>query len=180
LVKKYETLAIIPILAVVYFCAAKVGLRFAFVHPSATALWALTGITLAAFLIFGLRVWPGIFLGAFLVNLSTVGTALTSIGIATGNTLEGVVGCYLINRFSRGQHTFDREQDIFKFALLAGVVSTTIPAHVEGGWAPRSGSARARSQPGLSTTGAARARATNRAGHGRGEGFFLQTYRAGV
>jgi integral membrane sensor domain MASE1 len=100
--KKHRTLAAVAVLAVVYVCAAKVGLRFAFVHPSATALWPPTGITLAAFLIFGFRVWPGIFLGAFLVNLTTVGTFLTSIGIATGNTLEGVLGCYLVKRFSRG------------------------------------------------------------------------------
>jgi diguanylate cyclase (GGDEF)-like protein len=130
LAKKHETLAIISILAVVYFCAAKVGLRFAFVHPSATALWAPTGITLAAFLIFGLRVWPGAFLGAFLVNLTTAGSVLTSIGIATGNTLEGVASCYLVKRFSHGRYTFDRARDIFKFALLAGVVSTTISATI--------------------------------------------------
>lgn len=128
--KKRETLAVSAVLAVIYFCAGKVGLRFAFVHPSATALWAPTGIALAAFLIFGFRVWPGIFLGAFLVNLATAGTALTSIGIAAGNTLEGLAGCYLVERFSRGQHTFERAQDIFKFAFFAGLVSTTISATI--------------------------------------------------
>src|SRR5690348_14023825 len=73
-------------LAVVYFGAAKLGLRFALVHPSATALWAPTGIALAAFLILGFRVWPAVFLGAFLANLTTAGTVLTSLGIAAGNT----------------------------------------------------------------------------------------------
>jgi len=81
--KKHEDLAIVAVLAVVYFGAAKLGLRFAFVNPSATALWAPTGITLAAFLIFGIRVWPGAFLGAFFANLTTAGTVLTSITIAT-------------------------------------------------------------------------------------------------
>jgi diguanylate cyclase (GGDEF)-like protein len=128
--KKWQDLAIVTVLAVVYFGAAKLGLRFAFVNPSATALWAPTGITLAAFLIFGFRVWPGAFLGAFFANLTTAGSVLTSIGIATGNTLEGVAGCYLIRRFARGPQVFDRAQDIFKFALLAGMVSTTISATV--------------------------------------------------
>jgi len=124
--KKRQNLAIVAVLAVVYFGTAKLGLRFAYVNPSATALWAPTGITLAAFLIFGFRVWPGAFLGAFFANLTTAGSVLTSIGIATGNTLEGVVGCYLVRRFARGKQTFERAQDIFKFAFLAGMVSTTI------------------------------------------------------
>ena len=128
--KKREDLAIVAVLAVVYFGTAKLGLRFAYVNPSATALWAPTGISLAAFLIFGFRVWPGAFLGAFFANLTTAGSVLTSISIATGNILEGVAGCYLIGRFARGQQAFERAQDIFKFALLAGMVSTTISATV--------------------------------------------------
>jgi diguanylate cyclase (GGDEF)-like protein len=128
--KKREDLAIVAVLAVVYFGTAKLGLRFAFVNPSATALWAPSGITLAAFLIFGFRVWPGAFLGAFFANLTTAGTILTSISLATGNTLEGIAGCYLVGRFARGPHAFERAQDIFKFAFLAGMASTTISATV--------------------------------------------------
>ena len=127
---KRGDLATAVVLAVVYFCAAKLGLRLAYVHPSATAVWAPTGIALAAFLILGYRVWPGIFLAAFLANLTTAGSVLTSIGVATGNTLEGVVGCYLVTRFARGQHAFERTLDIFKFAFLAGMVSTTVSATV--------------------------------------------------
>jgi len=128
--KKRGNVAIVAVLAVAYFGTAKLGLRFAFVNPSATAVWAPTGITLAAFLIFGFRVWPGAFLGAFFANLTTAGSVLTSISIATGNTLEGVAGCYLIKRFARGAQAFERAQDIFKFAFLAGMVSTTIGATV--------------------------------------------------
>ncbi|HTB93929.1 MAG TPA: MASE1 domain-containing protein [Candidatus Sulfotelmatobacter sp.] len=128
--KKHENLAIVAVLAVVYFGTAKLGLRFAYVNPSATALWAPTGITLAAFLVFGLRAWPGAFLGAFFANLTTAGSVLTSIGIATGNTLEGVAACYLVCRFARGQQVFERAQDIFKFAFLAGMVSTAISATI--------------------------------------------------
>jgi diguanylate cyclase (GGDEF)-like protein len=113
-----------------YFTAGKLGLKLAFIHASATAVWPCTGIALAAFLILGYRVWPVIFMGAFLLNLTTVGSVATSMGIAVGNTLEGVVGCYLVSRFACGQHAFERAQNIFKFAFLAGIVSTTISATV--------------------------------------------------
>ena len=100
-------LAVMVILASVYFVTAKLGLSMAFVHPSATAVWPPTGIALAAFLVLGYRVWPGIFLGAFLANLTTAGSVATTIGIATGNTLEGLAGGYLVNRFAHGSHTFE-------------------------------------------------------------------------
>ena len=114
----------------VYFVVGKLGLKLAFVHASATAIWPSTGIALFAFLIFGYRVWPVILTGAFLVNLTTAGSVATSISIAAGNTLEGVVGCYLVTRFAGGQRAFERAQDIFKFTFLAGMVSTTVSATV--------------------------------------------------
>src|SRR5580700_265602 len=87
-------------LALVYFVAGKLGLQLAYVHASATAVWPCTGIAIAALLLLGYRVWPGILIGAFLVNLTTAGSVETSIGIAIGNTLEGLAGCYLVSRFA--------------------------------------------------------------------------------
>lgn len=113
-------------LAAVYFVAGKLGLRLAFVHPSATALWPPAAIALTALLVLGYRVWPGIFLGAFLVNLTTAGSIATSLGIAMGNTLEGVLGAYLVNRFAGGRKAFEHARNFFKFAFLAGMVSTTV------------------------------------------------------
>src|SRR5919198_2722764 len=115
-------------LAVVYFVAAKLGLRLAFVHASATAVWPPTGIALAAFLILGRRVWPAIFAGAFLANISTAGSIATSIGIASGNTLEGFVAAYLVSRFAHGRQAFDQPRDVLKFAVLAAVLSTMVSA----------------------------------------------------
>ena len=123
-----KKLLVIATLATAYFFAGKLGLKMAFVHASATAVWPPTGIALAAFLVLGFRVWPAIFLGAFLANITTAGTVATSIGIAAGNTLEGVAGAWLVNRFANGCNAFDRVRDVFRFALLAGIISTTVSA----------------------------------------------------
>ena len=125
---RLQFMGIVLALAAVYVVAAKLGLMLAFVHASATAVWPPTGITLAAFLILGYRVWPGIFLGAFLANQLTAGSIITSLGIATGNTLEGLVGAYLMNRYAHGPHAFSSAAGVLKFAALAGLVSTTISA----------------------------------------------------
>lgn len=121
-------LAVLAGLLGVYFVAGKLGLKLAFAHPSATPVWPPTGIALAAFLILGYRVWPAILLGAFLVNLTTAGSLATSIGIAVGNTLEGLLGAYLVNRFAGGRNAFDRAQGVFKFAVYAGMLATTVSA----------------------------------------------------
>jgi integral membrane sensor domain MASE1 len=126
--QRSRTLIEILSLAAIYLLAGKLGLRLASANPSATAVWPCTGITLSAFLILGSRVWPGIFLGAFLVNVTTAGSVATSLGIALGNTLEGVAGWYLVRRFAGGLHVFERAQDIFKFAFFAGMVCTTVSA----------------------------------------------------
>jgi diguanylate cyclase (GGDEF)-like protein len=121
-------LLILAGLAAIYFVAGKFGLRLAFVNASATPVWPSAGIGLAAFLLLGYRVWPAILLSAFLVNVTTAGSVVSSVAIAIGNTLEGVVGAYLVNRFANGRECFDRPRDIFRFAGLVAVVSATISA----------------------------------------------------
>ena len=113
-----------------YFITGKLGLLFAPLNSSATAVWPPTGIALAAMLYYGHRVWPAILAGAFFVNLSTTGDVASSIGIAVGNTLEGVVGAYLVNRFANGLNAFRSARCIFAFTLCAAFLSTVIAATI--------------------------------------------------
>ena len=121
-------IALALLVSVAYFLLGKFSLRLALVHPSATAVWIPTGASLAAFLLLGYGIWPGVFFGAFLVNLTTAGSFATSMAIAIGNTLEAIVGTYLVNRFARGRKAFDRTQDVFRFALFAVLISTAVSA----------------------------------------------------
>src|ERR1051326_5309150 len=88
--RRFSTLPAIAVLTIVYLVAGKLGLRFASFHASASPVWPPVGIALAALLLLGYRVWPAIFVGAFLVNATTMGNIATSFGIATGNTLEAI------------------------------------------------------------------------------------------
>lgn len=117
-------------LAAVYYFSAKLGLRFAYINSSVTTIWPPTGIALAAFVLLGYRVWPAILCAAFLANLTTTGAVLPSIGIAIGNTSEGLLGAFLVNRFARGGRVFDRVRDILRFTALAALVSTTVSASI--------------------------------------------------
>jgi signal transduction histidine kinase/integral membrane sensor domain MASE1 len=123
-------LALLATLTLIYFAAGKLGLRLAFVNASASAVWPPSGIGLAAALVLGYSIWPAILLGAFLVNVTTSGAVATSIAIAVGNTLESIVGAYLINRFAHGRHVFERAHDMFAYVMLACIVSTSVSATV--------------------------------------------------
>src|SRR5437762_7770491 len=90
------------VLGGVYVVAGKLGLSLAFVHASASPVWPPTGIALAAFLTLGYRVWPAVFAGAFVVNIGTAGAVATSLAIALGNTLEGLLGAYLVIHYANG------------------------------------------------------------------------------
>ena len=115
-------------LATIYFVAGRLGMRLAFLNASATPVWPSAGIALAAFLILGTRIWPAILVGAFLVNYTVAGALVPSAGIALSNTLEGLVGTFLINRFANGRQCFARPSDIFRFAAITAVISTTVSA----------------------------------------------------
>ena len=117
-------------LATVYFLSAKVGLSLASINPSATAVWPPTGIAIASVLILGSRVWPGIWIGAFLANSTTAGSWATSAGIASGNTLEALAAALLVRQFAGGTRAFDRSAGTFRFVLYAAVISTALSASV--------------------------------------------------
>jgi PAS domain S-box-containing protein len=118
------------ILAFAYFAAGRLGLHFALVNPVASPVWPASGVALAAVVLLGRRVWPGVFLGAFLVNVSTTGRFPMSIAIAAGNTLEALLGAYLLDLFNDARRNFDRPGDVGRFFLLASLASTTVAATV--------------------------------------------------
>jgi len=115
-------LAAVGLIAALYFVAGKFGLTLASVHTNVSPVWPPTGIALAAVLLFGVRVWPGVFLGALLVNLTTPIPVTATVVISIGNTLEAVVAASLLRTFNF-RNSLDRARDVFKF-VCASIVCT--------------------------------------------------------
>ncbi|HET9419098.1 MAG TPA: MASE1 domain-containing protein [Chthoniobacterales bacterium] len=126
--KRFSTVSAIAALTALYFVAGKLGLHLAFLHRSASPVWPPAGIALAALLVLGYRMWPAIFIGAFLVNATTAGNVLTSLGIASGNTLEAVCGAWLVNHFAGGTKVFERARGVFQFAIAAMLSTLLSPS----------------------------------------------------
>jgi integral membrane sensor domain MASE1 len=117
-------------IAATYYGAAKLGLGLAFAAPSVTAVWPPTGIALAAVVLWGYRVWPGIALGACLANSWTGVPIFTTLGITVGNTLEALVGAYLLSEVGGFRPSLERVRDVLALAALAGIASTIVSATI--------------------------------------------------
>ena len=121
------TLELIAI-AIGYFGLAVSGLLVPWINPTATPLWPPTGLALALMLIRGYRIWPAIFLGAFLSTIAGSGSLSEAACIALGTPIAALAGAWLIDRWSHGRETFATPIGVAKFALIAFAPTAIISA----------------------------------------------------
>ena len=123
-------------LAFAYAITGKLGTFLAIPPGYATAIWPPSGIALAGILIYGYRIWPGILLGAFLVNFSnalvagSVAEIITSViitlAMSCGASLQAVAGAYLVHRYAGFPNSLTREKEVLWFFLFGGILSTLV------------------------------------------------------
>jgi signal transduction histidine kinase/CheY-like chemotaxis protein len=116
------------VLGVLYFLSAKIGISINTVSSHAALIWAPTGLAISALLIFGIRLWPAVFLGALFINMFTGTSVVVSSGIAVGNTLEAVVAAWLLLRSRDFHKQLDRYRDVWRFFVFAALLNTLISA----------------------------------------------------
>ncbi len=119
-----KSIALLLLLTLLYVGCARLGLLFATAHKQASPVWPVTGLAIAACSLFGLRVWPAVFVGAALANYDN-GTALpTSLIIGVGNTLEAVVGALLLRQFSQYRSLFGSQTE--PIAIICAALFATM------------------------------------------------------
>jgi PAS domain S-box-containing protein len=134
--------------AAAYTLIAQLGFRVATVHPVVASVWPPAGFALAILILFGLRFWPGIFLGALAANaLKDIPLPAAAL-MGFGNTWTAVLGAAALRRFGFDL-SFPRVRDAFALlgigALGSPVVAATIgtislhflagvPDHLAGLW----------------------------------------------
>ncbi|HXZ97151.1 MAG TPA: diguanylate cyclase [Burkholderiales bacterium] len=120
----------VGLLAAAYVAAAKASLLLAIPPGYATPIWPPSGIALAATLMLGARIWPGIWLGAALINFAVASSLVAAIVIGCGNTLEALAGAALVRRYIADVPPyFDRAWNVVTFVALAAL-SCTIAATI--------------------------------------------------
>ncbi len=129
---------LIALLAAAYFLTGWCGLALAIPPGYATAIFPASGIALAAVLLWGRQVWPGVFLGSFVLNLwisqgaaeISFATLVVPAVIAAGAALQCLVGAYLVRRFVSSGLALDDEGDIVRFLALGGPLGCLVSASV--------------------------------------------------
>ena len=130
-------LAHVALVAVLYFAAGKLGLLLAIPPGYATAVWPASGIALAAVLLLGYRVWPGILLGSFLINfrlppeassITMLGAFALPLSIGLGASLQALLSGMLIRRVLGDPITLVTAREIIRFMLLGGPLGCLVGA----------------------------------------------------
>lgn len=113
-------------LAAVYLITGYLGLKAPSFGNNITLLWLPTGIAVAALIRFGYRLFPGIWVGAFLVNLLIGSSAPTAASIAVFNTLAPLLTAWLLQR-SHFNTEFSHRRDVI-FLIAAAAAGMLISA----------------------------------------------------
>ncbi len=127
---------VLAAVAAVYFLTGKAGHLFLGENSLGTPVWPPSGLALAAVLLFGYRIWPGLLLGACAVGLSRWlapdGPGLPGLagmlGAALSATAEALAGAWLVRRFAQGCEAFNQPQTILPFLGLAAVLAPALAA----------------------------------------------------
>jgi len=114
----------IAFLAATYFAAAKLALLLAIPPGYATPIWPASGIALAALLMAGGAVWPGVWIGSFAANLSIEGSFVASFFIASGSAVQALAASTLLRRHVGVLHRFTQVEQVFKFVVLCALAAT--------------------------------------------------------
>ncbi len=125
-----ERAAAIALLALLYALVARFGLSIAPVGGFATLVWPPSGIALAALLVGGPQLWPGVAIGAFVANTWAGAPIEVAALIAIGNTLEASVGAYGLRRLCGGVPSLDLSSHVLWLVGAGAIASTLISASI--------------------------------------------------
>jgi PAS domain S-box-containing protein len=117
----------LSLVALAYFVTGWLGLQMPYAGSQITLVWLPTGIAVAALLRWGLGMWPGVSLGAFLVNLSTGASWPLAASIALGNTLAPMLTTVWLRRTQADATQIDRGQipSFIAAAIIGMLVSAS-------------------------------------------------------
>lgn len=117
-------------LAGVYVASGWFGLGFAFQYENVSLIWPPSGLCLAALIIWGPRLWIGVWLGTFGLSLINGSPVPVAVGFAVGNTLMAVVGSWLLVHVFDLRASLERVRDVLLLVFVGGALAAMISAGV--------------------------------------------------
>ena len=89
-----------------------------------TGFWPVAGVAIAFLYLFGLDLWPGVFIGAVAANYLVGTHFLPSLIMGTGNSLEAFLGAWLLRRSRGFSPTINKIKDATEIIFYAGILAS--------------------------------------------------------
>jgi len=126
-------------LAGIYCLMGWLGVQLAAPTGYATAVFPSSGIALAALILRGAKLWPGIFLGQFCLILLNFFTAsnpsgdlsiilIVGLTAGLGATLEAIIALWFIHQFIDADNPLNSAKGVLVFLFFAAALSSTASA----------------------------------------------------
>jgi integral membrane sensor domain MASE1 len=133
-----QSIRVVLGVAALYFLLALGSLQFLATAGLGTLLWPAAGLAVAATLLFGRRVLPGVFLGSMAANVVSLmsadisGTSLwsTPLAIGVGAVIQTAVAATLVERVQQHSHDWTRARRVMTTMLVMGPLACTITATI--------------------------------------------------
>ena len=126
----------VALLAGIYWLTGKLGQLVAVPPGYATVIWPPSGIMLAVLLMYGRGLWPGVYLGSFLLNLSNGDLALGDMlgsqalllatCISVGQAVQVLLAYELISRRFGRPIRLASYQDVLRLLAVAGPITCLV------------------------------------------------------
>src|SRR5712692_895546 len=124
-------LAQIAIVFAVQFVAGKLGEALPIVNSGGIGpVWPASGIALAALLLCGYQVWPGVAAGAFLLAFLSPVPAIAAVVYGIGITLAALAGTFLLRRVVNFDPSQSRLRDALGLIVLGAFGSSVVSASI--------------------------------------------------
>ena len=111
-----------------YAASGYAGLKLAFVAHAVTLFWPPSGLAFAAVWLGGLRLLPGVFLGAFTVNLLELRNPGLALLIGGGNMLPSLIATLALRKMLRREPLAGELKRLVMFILVAVLGATMASA----------------------------------------------------
>ncbi len=125
------------LLTTLYYVLGRPAMELTTASAYASLLWPPAGLALGMLLAFGWRLWPGVFIGNFLINSLLLDAAWTgtnfdgvrigpAVIVAAGAALQACFGWWLVRRFSTLPVALERPRDAVRLLVLAGPIACIV------------------------------------------------------
>ncbi len=123
-------LALVVLLAVIYCALGYFSLRLSVIHENASLIWPGSGVAVAALVIGGMRLLPGVTLGAFAIALLTTVSWQPALWIALGTTAQSYIAAHFLSRRKGFDIGLRRLRDVLIFVFASAMCATLVGATV--------------------------------------------------